>query len=304
MKPRTGAPDREDLLASSPSEATPFLLELARVQASRRRPTDLLAQRERDRFVQPSVIDQRLAHRIDGLALDAADGFEALLLSPVAPLGVCSTLAPTSQDRTLSAVRGTEVVSDPTNVLALECARRLTQDPKADVRLCTVHQVVRAQPLPPGAGFSRHFRLFALVEAAPARAEDGFEVDAVERQLRVFDRLFDACATLGCLFPRRRAIVRTTEPREVLAERIVERIRAALPHVEVAREPLDRPYYEGLRVAFGADTVQGVFSPIGDLGAFDWVGRLNSNRRLRFIAGGFGLQLVPLLFGESSSADG
>jgi hypothetical protein len=247
--------------------------------------------------VRPSVLDQRLAHRLDGLALDAAAGFEAVLLSPVAPLGVCSALAPTSQDRTLSAVRGTEVVSDPTNVLALECARRLAQDPRADVRLCTVHQVVRAQPLPPGEGFSRHFRLFALVEAGPARADDGFEVAAVERQIGVFDRLFDACAALGCSFPRRRAIVRTTERRDVLGARIAERLRVALPRVEISREPLDRSYYDGLRVAFGADTVRGEFSPIGDLGAFDWVAGLSSNRRLRFVAGGFGLQLVPLLFG-------
>lgn len=296
MRPRRDLPDLEPLLASSPSAATPFLLELARVQAARRRPPDLLAQRERDRLVQPSVLDQRLAHRLDGLALDAAQEFEALLLSPVAPLGVCSALAPTSQDRTLSAGRGTEVVSDPTNVLALECARRLLKDPRQDVRLCTVHQVLRTQPPPPGAGFSRHFRLLALVEAGPARAEDGFEVGAVERQLRVFDRLFDACAALGCAFPGRRAIVRATDRRDVLARRVAERVGRALPHVAVVREPLDLPYYDGLRVAFGADTVRGEFCPIGDLGLFGWVARLTSNRRLRLVAGGLGLQLAPLVF--------
>jgi hypothetical protein len=209
---------------------------------------------------------------------------------------VCSTLAPTSQDRTVSAVRGTEVVSDPTNVLALEAARRLATNPRGDVRLCTLHQVLRAQALAPGEGFSRHFRLFALVEAGPARAEDGFEVDAAERAVSVFDRLFDACASLGCRFPGRRAVVRATGRRHVLADRICDRVRRALPHVDVVREPLDNPYYDGLRVAFSADTVRGEPCPIGDLGAFDWISKLTSNGRMRLVASGFGLQLAPLVF--------
>lgn len=292
-KPR---PELEPLLSASPSEATPIWLELARRQAARRRPADLRSQRERDGFVQPSVLDQRLAHRLDGIALDAASEMEAVLLSPVAPLGVCSVLAPTSQDRTLSSVRATEVVSDPTNVLALECARRLEHAPREDVRLCTLHQVVRAQPLPPGAGFSRHFRLFAMGEAGRGRAEDGFEVDAVVRHLRIFDRIFEGAAALGCAFPGRRAVVRARRDREAMAERIVARLQRELPHVEIQREPLEQAYYDGLRVVFGARTHGGDFCPIGDLGLFDWVARLTSDARQRYVASGLGIQLVPLLF--------
>jgi hypothetical protein len=124
------------------------------------------AQLDRDAFVAPSALDQRTSHALDGIALEAAREFEALLLSPVVPLGTCSRLAPTSQDRTLSAARGLEVVSDPTNVLALDCARRLARDPRADLRLAKVHQVLRAQALPPKRGFARHLRMLALAEAA------------------------------------------------------------------------------------------------------------------------------------------
>src|SRR4051812_32306128 len=112
-------PELSPLLDLSPSESTPLLLELARQQTSRRRPVDVLKQLEHDRFVMPSFLDQRMAHRLDGLALEAAHEFEAVLLSPVAPLGSCSVVAPSSQDRTLSTSRGSEVVSDPTNMLAL-----------------------------------------------------------------------------------------------------------------------------------------------------------------------------------------
>jgi hypothetical protein len=288
----------EPLLAAPVSSSTPWLLELMRAQAARKRPRDLLAQFGRDAFVAPGVLDLRMAHRLDGLALRAADGYDALQLSPVAPLGVCSALAPTSQDRTLSALRGTEVVSDPTNVLALECARRLLAQPEQPVRLCTVHQVLRAQPLPARAGHTRHFRMFALVDAGPGLAEDGFEVDAVVRHLRVFDRLLDlATEELRCAYPNRRVLVRTDEARATLGARLGERLSRELPHVALERESFSSAYYAGVRVGFGPRTAAGEWSAIGDIGVFDWLEKLTANRRMRLLAGGFGLQLLPLLFG-------
>ena len=107
------------------SELQSILLEVMRRRATRRASADVLAQYRRDRFTGPAATDQRESIAIDGHLLAAADGFEAIELSPVAPLGVCSTIAPTDQHRVLSALRGTEVVSDPTNVLALECATRI-----------------------------------------------------------------------------------------------------------------------------------------------------------------------------------
>ncbi|MET0385650.1 MAG: hypothetical protein ABW321_06810 [Polyangiales bacterium] len=286
------------LLAAPISETTSFLLALARGQAARRRPRDLVAQLARDAFVTPLFLDQRLLHRLDGLALAAATGFEALQLSPVAPLGVCSVVAPTSQDRTLTAQRGTEVVSDPTNMLAVVCAQRLLAAPDAPVRLCTLHQTLRAQSFPARAGYSRHFRLFALADAGSGTGEDGFEVEALTRHLAVFDRLFDALEReLGYVCPERALIVRATDPRNVLADRLIQRVRAQLPHVTVTREPLEQAYYDGIRVMFGARNQAGAFVPIGDGGIFDWLAHLTSNRRFRFVASGFGLQLAPVMFG-------
>lgn len=290
-------PTRLDaLFALSPSESTSVLLELARRQAARRRASRLLEQLERDGFVQPSVVDLRTAHRLDGLALDAAREFEALLLSPVAPLGSCSVLAPTSQDRTLTAMRGTEVVSDPTNVLALECARRLRDDPSSAVRLCTLHQVLRAQALPPQKGFSRHFRMFAMAQAGAARPEHGFEVDAIARAVSVFDHLFDACEANGARMPERRATIFFDAARATCADRIRASLARSVPHVELVSEPFESRYYAGVRVLFGARSAEGHHIPIADTGVFDWVAQLTSNRRMRFVASGMGIQLVPLLF--------
>jgi hypothetical protein len=182
-------------------------------------------------------------------------------------------------------------------VLALISAQRLARAPSEPVRLCTMHQVLRAQALPEKAGFSRHFRLFAVTEAGRAQPEDGFEVGALTRQLGVLDRLFDGVAAdLGCQFPGRRVVVRTTPARDTLAQRLCERLAASLPHVTLSRDTLDAAYYDGVRVTFGADGVAGEHIPIGDGGVFDWLSKLGSNRRFRFVACGFGLQLAPLLF--------
>lgn len=298
----TDARAGDALLALAPSETTPLLLELARRQASRRGPADLMAQLARDAFVTPSAVDLRILHRLDGLALDAAHAFEAVALSPVAPLGACSVVAPTAQDRTLTTTRGSEVVSDPTNVLALLCARRLANAAE-DVRLCTVHQVLRAQPLPPQPGFSRHFRLFAMAEAGRGRADDEFEVDAVARHVGVYDALFDAARQLGCAAPARQATIYSSAARAVLARRVRERLVTSFPHVTFHEESFESRYYDGLRVFFGARAASGAHVPLADVGLFDWVARLAANRKLRLVASGFGLQLLPLLFRPARAGD-
>lgn len=283
----------EQLSARAPSENLPLMLALARNQAARRRPADVLRQHATDGFVVPSMLDQRLAHQLDALALAAAPDFEALLLSPLAPLGVCGAVAPSPQDRIVSAIRSTEVVSDPTNVLALECARRLARDPSQHVRLCTVHETVRAQKIPDKKGFSQHFRLFALVDAGPARADHGFEVDAFAELAALHLRLFDMAASLGCNFPDRRATLFVAPHRRAVADRLRARLAGVVP---IEETELASNYYDGLRLLIGATGKHGEHVPLADIGLFDWMAKLTSNARLRFVASGVGIQLFPIVF--------
>jgi hypothetical protein len=74
----------------------------------RRSPRDICRQQRDDGFVAPSSVDLRKSGVLDSLALLAVEAFEAVLLSPLPPLGSCSLIAPTSQDRTISAIRGRE----------------------------------------------------------------------------------------------------------------------------------------------------------------------------------------------------
>jgi hypothetical protein len=285
------------LCARSPSDSLPLLLEVARRQAAKRRPADLLAHQRRDGFVAPSILDLRTAHALDALALDVARDFEAVLLSPLAPLGCCAAVSPTNQDRAVTTIRGTEVVSDPTNVMALLCAERLKADPSRVVRLCTLHQVVRAQRFPPRRGFSQHFRMFAAAEAGPALADHGFEVRALVAHAALHLQIFDEAERRGYRLPDRRATLFVGERARPVADRVRARLAEELPSLPVEEAPLASSYYDGLRLLISVPAPSGERAPLADVGLFDWMQKLTSNARMRFVASGLGIQLFPLLFG-------
>ena len=101
------------------SELQSLLLEVMRERARARTPAEVLAQYRRDRFVQPAAVDLRTQLAVDGELLAAAGEFQAIELSPLAPLATCSSMALTDQHRTVAAVRGTEVVSETTLYMRL-----------------------------------------------------------------------------------------------------------------------------------------------------------------------------------------
>jgi hypothetical protein len=269
-----------------------LLLEVIEARAAARHTADLTAQWDRDRFVQASAVDQRGQLEIDGHLLAAASGFESIELSPVAPLGVCSLLGPASQHKVLSALRGTEVVSDPTNVLALECARRLRHDPATSVHLATSHRCVRAQEVPKLPGFSAHFRMFCLVSAGLERPNHGFVVDALVRHVTTMMDALDRLAAHGFAFPDRRVTVLATAVKAELGDRIA----ASTGQPAVTRAVLEHPYYDGLRFQIAARSSDGVEIPLVDGGAFDWVAKLTANRRAQYVASAMGSQLAALQF--------
>ncbi|HEY3498091.1 MAG TPA: hypothetical protein VGK73_25505 [Polyangiaceae bacterium] len=285
---------RNELL---PSELWSLLLGVLEARAASRAPADLLEQYERDGYTEPAPVDQRTFLRIDAELFAAAERFEAVELSPVAPLGVCSALAPASQNKVLSALRGTEVVSDPTNVLALECARRLRRDTAATVRLATTHRVLRAQQLPKRSGFTRHFRLFCLASGAREQRDHAFVVTELVEHVHT---LLDGMARLeraGFAFPDKRVRVLASAEKSALGDRIAAAIRG----VPVTRETLAHPYYDGLRFMLFTRSPAGDDIPIGDGGAFDWLKKLTSNRKLVFVASAIGEQIMPLVFRDSRS---
>ena len=281
------------------SEVWSLLLRVMSERAGQRTARALMEQWERDRFVQLSYIDQRTLVELDSHLLAAAHQFEAVELSPLAPLGTSSSVALTTQNRVVSTVRGTEVVSDPTNVLALESARRLREDPTRIVRFCTSHRCVRAQEVPKVSGFAAHFRMFCMTSAAHERKDQAFVTDALTLHIRTHLQALDRLEQHGYRFANRRVRVLCTEQREPLARRIAE----AIEGVPVTLERLEQRYYDGLRFLIGANTISGEDIPLIDGGAFDWLHQLAANRKLVFVASAIGSQLAAYAYRVTPKAE-
>lgn len=276
----------------SASELWSLLLEVFATRAAMRTPATIRQQWQTDRFVQPGAVDQRTLHHLDSHLLAAADSFESVELSPLAPLATCSGVALTSQRRIVSTVRGTEVVSDPSNVLALESARRLSEAPDAIVKLATSHRCVRAQPVPKLPGFAAHFRMFCLATAGHERKDHAFVCSALLEHIRTHIAALDRLEHDGYRFPGRVLRLMATPARTHLAERIAAEIDA-MP-VSVGR--LEHGYYDGLRFQVDVSSPAGDVFPLIDGGAFDWLRTLMSNDRMVFVASALGSQLAAFLF--------
>jgi hypothetical protein len=285
------------LLASelSASKAQSVWLDVIHQRAAARTPAQVLAQYERDTFSRPGVVDQRTAVEIDGHLLAAASAFEAIELSPLAPLGTCSTVAVTDQNRTVSAVRSLEVVSDPTNLMALECAARL-QASRAPVHLATCQRVVRAQPVPDIKGFTQSFRMFALASGGFETKDHGFTVGSMVLHITSCLAGLARLEQHGYEFGARSLDLLATPERIAIADRIANELAGVLP---VRRAPLEHGYYSGgvrfklnVTAPGSAGSSDGSERFLIDGGAFDWLSKLLSNRRAVFIATGGGSQLM------------
>jgi hypothetical protein len=283
-----------ELLAQqlSGSELQSVLLELMRERARSRKPARVLEQFERDGFCRPAPVDQRALVEVDRELLAAAAAFEAIELSPLTPLASCSSVALTDQNRVVSALRQTEVVSDPTNVLALECALRLRANATKPVHLATSQRVVRAQPLPKVPGYAQHFRIFVLASGGIEAQDHAFTAAVLLLHIRTMLAALARLEVAGYHFGRRRVDVLATAARAALADRIAEPLGAL-----AARKPLEHQYYSGgLRYQLWVTTPEGDELPLIDGGVFDWLAKLTSNRRAVFVASAAGAQLVALRF--------
>jgi hypothetical protein len=271
-----------------------LLLEVMQRRAQQRTASEVLAQYQRDGFCQPASADLRVSLALDQHFLEVMPEFQAIELSPVAPLAACSAVALTDQNRVLSALRGCEVVSDPTNVLALECATRLRERPSQVVHLATSQRVIRAQPHPKLPGFAPHFRLFALASAGREVKDHGFTVEALSLHIRSMLAALDRIQAHGYGLGAVRVVLLATPERQGLAQRVA----ALLPSVAVSHEQLEHAYYSGgLRYQIWATPLTAADElPAIDGGVFDWLGKISSNRRAVFVASGAGTQLLALRF--------
>jgi hypothetical protein len=190
----TGIPDLVEILAERipPTDLQSLLIEVYARIAKRHIPTRILSDFIGHRLTQPSKLNPSRIIEWDRVAFsNLPKGFEAIELSPTTPLGSVSSLAPVSQDWILTTIRNTEVISDPTNALALECAvrrQKLTKRNPADnstVNLACSHRVLRAQRYQDPKALA-HFRLFSLCSAGRDTGNFRFEKASIAEHVRFY----------------------------------------------------------------------------------------------------------------------
>lgn len=299
-------PDLVSVLAErlSPSDLTSLLLEVYRRRAAARAPRDLLVDHTDNRFCRPSVVDARALAEWDHVALAALPrDFDVVELSPLAPLGVCSVVATVSQHKVVSTTRGVEVLSDGSNVLALECAlrRRAGRRAREDVpvKLAASARVVRAQQFEGARSFA-HFRLFHLCSAGRDSGESRFVPDALVEHIAI--QLRALRAFLGDKVPLRVALTHfaTHESSEPWTDRVMDHLDREHSGVDVVidqERESGRGYYRSLCFKLLV-RVADEWLDIGDGGDVDWTARLLSDRRERLFISGVGSERVAALLKE------
>ena len=272
-------PELEDQL--DPSDLHTLLMSVSRTRASKVTPSRLMHRWQHDRFVRPSPADPRRLWRVEGRMWDLlADEFDAIDLSPVAPLGTCSVVAPVDQHRIVSTTRGSEVVSDPTNVLALEAALRRKRDPTQPVHLASCHRVLRAQPFR-GEGLYQHFRVFALLSTGRDRGSASTEAEMLISHLRYWIRAVTDIAPGVAV----RAEFTCFDSPILLArfnDTVLDSLRPLPIDASVGEEPTRqraRGYYNAgaLRIVVGDSDI----CEIGDGGFTDWTAKLMGDQKER-----------------------
>src|SRR5690349_5663565 len=194
---RIGQPDLPELLARlSGTELNTLLLEVFARQVQDMSPSELLNAYQKNRFVKPAdlpVIPLR-EMELDYLRLFERHQFESVELSPVSSLGSCAVVGTASQYKILSALRGTEVLADATNALALHIAHLKKQGdwkPKAvDRRRFIVVQRHLRTPAIVHAGFTPHFKIAALVTAGYDTGNFAFECEAMGEHIHAVTELY------------------------------------------------------------------------------------------------------------------
>ncbi len=265
-----------------PSDLHTLLLDLVRTRASEVSPARLMRRWQDDRYVRPSSSDPRRVWRTETRLWDLLpEPFEGIDLSPVAPLGTCSAVAPVDQNRVISTTRGSEVISDPTNVLALQAALQRKQNPTHPVHLAACHRVVRAQPVQ-GEGLFQHFRIFALVSSGRDRGSGSTEATMLIDHLGYLIHAVTAIAP-GIDVRAEFTSFDSAVLRERFHDTVVDALQPLPERVTISEDRTReraRGYYgpAAIRISVGENPTTG---EIGDGGFTNWTSQLMTDSKER-----------------------
>lgn len=292
-------PDLLKKLSSlSQSDLTSLLLEVNKLQIQKLTPPNMINAYKSNRFSWPSQINPADFHTFEAELLNEAErqGIEGIMLSPAAPLGSCSVFGCVDQNNVVSALRGTEVLSDPTNMLAIILADQIKNgelDNKIPAHFCTSCRVMRASMFTGKRSFP-HFGIFCIVSVGKDTGSYTCERELLAKQLSYYKQLFDKKynAKLSAVLRKRSGYT----DNDGFFARMTDLIKSELPDMPITidEEHIDNAYYKGINYKINMhindETIE-----IGDGGFVDWTQRLLSNKKERCLISGIGLDRLLML---------
>lgn len=286
------------------SDLTSILLTVFSHKTDKMKPADVLKRYETNAYVKASgscpITMNELSHAFLKDAVEAH--VEPVLLSPVAPLGGCAAVAPVSQNKILSCLRGVEVLADATNVMALEIALRIgKKGQKHPVDLCAVHQLIRVQTLK--SDYLPYFTAFCRVTSGRDCGSYRFEGEALLRHIGFYKTFFKkhfAKEVAVAVCPRTKGY----KDNEGFISCILALLKEELPEtaIRLQQSDQDNSYYSGLQFNLFVE-LHGREMPVIDGGFVDWTQQLLEDKKERLLISGIGLDLILDLWAERSGKE-
>ena len=282
------------------TELNSVLLDVFSDAISKLSPPLLLNRYQLNRFVKPADLPVLELKRmeLDVLELFNSFNFEPIELSPVSVLGSCSVVATADQDKVLSALRGTEVLADATNSIALHIcdikqrSKDLPNQPEM-ISFSTVQRHVRT-PQINIKGFTPHFKIGCLVTAGTDRGSYSFEKESLCQHILAMKALYLNYYKVDDV--RFRFLCRNNgyDSSERLAQQVKEFVVGK--HPDVAIEVITKPekeidYYKGIQYKVDIQ-VRGKTFEIADGGFVDWTQKLLQNKKERMLSTGIGFDFM------------
>jgi hypothetical protein len=284
----------ERMLSMPKSDFSSLLMKVYQKQAEGMTPIDLVKSFGLNRFSVPSEIDPVKYHTFEAelLSLAQESGMKAIMLSPAAPLASSSAFGFVSQNNVVSATRGNEILSDPTNMLSIIIASRLKEksaDNKTPLHYCTTARVLRAQTFPARKGYYSHFGVFCIVSSGKDSGSYSCEKDLLNKQLAYYSNLLikRLDAKLSIVLRKRRGY----SDSDGFYESMAEMVKREFPGVPVTLDPEfeENNYYKGIHFSIFMETGNDERVEVGDGGFVDWMQQMTNNKKERCLISGIGI---------------
>jgi hypothetical protein len=286
----------EDLTGT---ELNTILLDVFSDASSKLSPPLLLNRYQSNRFVKPADLPVLELKRmeLDMLELFKRLSFEPIELSPVSVLGSCSVVATTEQDKVLSSLRGTEVLADATNSIALHiCDLKQNKSlfsRKDMISFSTVQRHIRTQQIT-GKGFTPHFKIACLVTAGTDTGSFSFEKESLLQHIIAMKELYINYYNVDDISFRFLCRKHGYDSSERLAEQVREFVIGKHPDIsiDIVKTPeKEIDYYKGIQYKVDI-RVNGRTYEIGDGGFVDWTQQMLQNKKERMLSTGIGFDFM------------